>query len=347
MRVLHQDRQAGEIKMQMETLDDLWHLYNIIAPGDIAISVTYRRDESKTDKLRAERGEKKRMVLGIRTERVEFHESESRLRVHGVIVEGPQDVGSYHTLNLGEGDVLTVRKEEWNVTVLDRVRRAVEDSKKPNIVFVSLENDEATIAVLRQYGLKNIATITGPSGGKFYDQKEGGESYYEDIISKVRQLLLPGVPLVILGPGFAKETLLTLAKQTEPELFRHAFIYHTGQAGMQGIHELMKRGIGIEVLKDSRVSEEMALVEKALEEVAKDGPVAYGPAQVAEAVRAGAVELLLVLDTKVKEKEVEEMMASTEQARGRVVVVSEHHEGGMKLESLGGLAALLRYRITY
>jgi protein pelota len=91
----------------------------------------------------------------------------------------------------------------------------------------------------------------------------------------------------------------------------------------------------------------MALVEKALEEVAKDGPVAYGPAQVAEAVRAGAVELLLVLDTKVKEKEVEEMMASTEQARGRVVVVSEHHEGGMKLESLGGLAALLRYRITY
>ena len=65
MRVLKQEEQTGEIKVLIETLDDLWHLYNIILPGDIVIAVTFRRDEVKADKIRAERAEKKRMVLGI------------------------------------------------------------------------------------------------------------------------------------------------------------------------------------------------------------------------------------------------------------------------------------------
>ena len=42
----------------------------------------------------------------------------------------------------------------------------------------------------------------------------------------------------------------------------------------------------------------------------------------------------------------ERVMRAVDQARGKVLVVSTHHDGGRKLASLGGLAALLRYRIT-
>ena len=344
MRVLHQDRQAGEIKFQVETLDDLWHLYNIIMPGDVVISVTYRRDESKTDKLRAERGEKKRMVLGIITEKVDFHESESRLRVHGVIMEGPQDVGSYHTLNLGEGDVLTVRKAEWSSAVLDRVRRAVEDSRKPKILFVSLENDEAVIAIARQFGIQEVARIYAPSTGKMYDQKED-RNYYEDVVEKVKQTAQPAVPIIILGPGFAKEALLTLGKEREPDMFKEAHIYHTGQAGLPGIHELMKEGLGTEVVKGSRAALETKLVEDVLTEIAKDGAVAYGPAEVERAVSMGAVDTLLILDSVVRQNKAGPLMSRVEASRGKVVVVSERFEAGQKLESIGGLAALLRFRL--
>lgn len=344
MRVLHQDRQAGEIKVQVETLDDLWHLYNIIVPGDVIISVTYRRDESKTDKLRAERGEKKRMVLGIRAENIEFQESENRLRVHGVIVEGPQDVGSYHTLNLGEADVLTIRKERWGAAVLDRVRRAVEDSKKPKILFVALENDEAVIAIARQFGIQEIARIYAPSSGKMYEQKDGG-NFYEDIVEKVKQSAEPGVPLVILGPGFAKEALLNRGKEREPELFRGAHIYHTGQAGMAGVHELMKAGLGTEVVQSSRAALETKLVEDALTEIARNGPVAYGPEEVQRAVSLGAVDTLIVLDSAVRKNLYGSLMSSVENARGKVVVVSERFEAGVKLEALGGIAALLRFKL--
>jgi len=87
------------------------------------------------------------------------------------------------------------------------------------------------------------------------------------------------------------------------------------------------------------------MVERVLEEIAKEGPVAYGPKEVEEAVRSGAVETLLVLDPLLREKDLEAMMNAVESSRGKVMVVSEHHEAGKKLEALGGMAALLRFRL--
>ena len=34
MRVLHRDPKTGEIKVRVENPDDLWHLHNLILPGD-------------------------------------------------------------------------------------------------------------------------------------------------------------------------------------------------------------------------------------------------------------------------------------------------------------------------
>ncbi|MDD1770197.1 MAG: mRNA surveillance protein pelota [Methanomassiliicoccales archaeon] len=345
MRVLHQDTRTGEIKLLVDNMDDLWHLYNIIEKGDLVLAVTYRREEAKSDKVRAERGEKKRVFLGIRVDKVEFHEFESRLRITGVIEQGPQDLGAFHTLNLELGDNITIIKEHWRDSTLERIKRAIEDTNRPTIVFVSIENDEATIAVLRQYGIQNVATIYGPSSGKQYEQKED-LSFFDEVIEKVKQLATGEVPLVILGPGFAKEELLSEGKEKAPELFKKAFIYHTGQAGMAGIHELMKEGLGAEVLEGSRVAQETNAVERMLEEIAKDGPVAYGPKEVDEAATAGAVESLLVLDVLLREKDMDPLLKKVEGARGSVMVVSEHHEAGKKLEALGGIAALLRYRMA-
>lgn len=344
MRLLHQDTRTGEIKFQVDNMDDLWHLYNIIDIGDLVLASTYRREEQKADKVRSERGEKRRVFLGIRVEKVEFHEFDNRLRVTGVIERGPQDLGAHHTLNVEEGEALSVIKTNWRGPTLDRIKRALEDSKRPNIVFVSLENDEATIAVLRQYGMQNLATIYGPSGGKMYEQKSD-DDFYLEIIEKVKQLVAGDVPLVVLGPGFAKETLVAMGRQREPEAFKRVHIYHTGQAGMAGVHELMKKGMGAEILEGSRVAEETNMVEKVLEEIAKEGMVAYGPMEVELAVRSGAVETLLVLDPLLREKDLDPLLKAVESSRGKVMVVSEHHEAGRKLEALGGMAALLRFRM--
>src|SRR2546427_1814801 len=81
--------------------------------------------------------------------------------------------------------------------------------------------------------------------------------------------------------------------------------------------------------------------------MATNRPCAYGPAEVAEAIEAGAVETLLVSDAVVRNPGIEDLMRSAESARGAVVLVSRHHEAGQKLEALGGIAALLRVPIKW
>jgi len=105
MKVIFKDLNHGEIKLMPENLDDIWHLYNIIDKEDIVRGFTYRTEEGKDDKIRSKKSEKKRMKLGIRIKEVKFHEFSDRLRIRGIIEEGPQDLGSFHTLNINADDM--------------------------------------------------------------------------------------------------------------------------------------------------------------------------------------------------------------------------------------------------
>ena len=262
MRKLGEDASNESVKLQVETDEDLWHLYNIIEVGDLVTASTTRREEKAADKLRAEKMEKKRMTLGIRIEKIEFSEDDLRLKLLGVIETGPQDIGQHHTLIFENGDSMTIQKKKWRATQLDRVKKAVTESKKPRIVFVSLDQDEATIAILRQYGLKEIATVRSGRSGKQYEEKPSVDGYHGEIHSKLKFIIEPNMPLVLLGPGFEKETLADDLKKIDPEMYKKVYVYHTGQSGMVGINELMKAGMGADVLRESAVGSEIEAVEQ-------------------------------------------------------------------------------------
>jgi len=343
MRVLHRDPKTGEIKLRMENPDDLWHLHNLIQPGDLVRASTYRREEVKTDKLRPERGEKVRVTLTIRVDDVEFQAFSDRLRIIGVIVEGPLDHGRHHTLNVGVDDVLSIIKI-WRAHELRRIDEAVAAAQKPLVAFLSLDDEEALIAQLRQYGVRELATIRAPGHGKMFPSGDAQGAYFEDILAQLRTTEI-GEALVVLGPGFTREAFVKYLKARALQIAAKVHGYGTAHAGMQGIQEALKAGVGAKVFGESRVGYETGLVEKLLEGIATNRPVAYGPAEVDEAAHAGAVETLLVSDAIVRNPGIEELLRDVESARGTVVLVSRHHEAGQKLEALGGIAALLRFAI--
>ena len=345
MRLLGEDRSSESVKLQVETDEDLWHLYNIIEEGDLVTASTTRREEKSADKLRAEKMEKKRMTLGIRIEKIDFSEEDLRLKLLGVIETGPQDIGQHHTLIFENGDSMTIQKNHWRATQIERVQRAVSDSKKPRIIFVSLDQDEATIAVLRQFGLKEITTIRSGRSGKQYEEKPSVDGYHGEIHSKLKFLMEPNMPLVLLGPGFEKESLADDLKKIDPSLYGKIYVYHTGQSGMVGINELMKAGMGADVLRESSVGAELEAVEQLMTAISKDGLGTYGPNEVMSAAMSGAVDKLLILDKKVREQDLDEMVRAVESQKGEVIIVSSQHDGGKILESLGGIGALLRYKV--
>lgn len=153
------------------------------------------------------------------------------------------------------------------------------------------------------------------------------------------------MPIVLLGPGFEKEALLKSIKNIDDNRFRDIYVYHTGQSGMVGINELMKTGMGADILRKSSVGYELESVENLMIEISKDGLGVYGQTEVMNAIISGAVEKLLILDTKIREKNLDDIIRMVESKKGSVIIVSSQHDGGKELASLGGIGALLRYKI--
>ena len=341
MKVVFKDLRKGEIKLRIENEDDLWHLFNIVLPGDLVFAVTQRREEKADDRIRAERGEKKTMRLGIRVEKVEFHEFTDRLRILGVIEEGPQDIGKHHTLNIGVGSQLSVIKEHWTRGQLARIDEAVRSTERPLMTFLTLEDDEAEIYILREYGIKKMASIRFSGLGKQYSSSRK-EDFFSEVLGALHEFYRDGI-LMIIGPGFTKEEFAAWLREKEPALLKRAHIYATSHGGGVGVNEAMKKA-GAEILEGSRMAQETRDVEGLFVEISKDGAAAYGLSDVRRYLMRGAVEKLLILSKLMRTQEGERFMKLAEESGAEVSVISEFGEPGKRLESIGGVAAILRYR---
>jgi protein pelota len=347
VKVIFKDPKTGEIKLVPENLDDIWHLYNIIEEGDIVRMMTFRTAEGeKADKLRAKKTEKKRMKLGLRVEKLAFHEFSNRLRVQGVIIEGPQDLGSHHTFNVDAEEMqpLSIIKERWKAHQLERIDEAVAQRTQPMLVIVSLDDDAATIATLFQSGVQCVAEVDAHRSGKMYESKETTQEYYGEILAVVKSVIKPDSPLVVIGPGFAREHFMKAGKEKEPALFAQSITHATANAGMNGVHEALKIGIVEQITKENRVSKETQAVEKVLEEIKKDGLVMYGKKEVEEALTRGAAEKLLISDVLVRSAEGERLLDAARRTQCSFMIINTMHEAGRKFEGIGGIAALLRFK---
>jgi protein pelota len=329
------------MKILLQSNEDLWHLYNLVEPNDVVFSTTLRREDKIEGKLRPERMEKKKVRLGIRVEEVKFQEFSDKVRIRGRIEEG-EDRGSHHTFNLGINDKLSVFKDGgWKNPHLQRIDEAVASTETPIITFVAMEYDEALIAQLYQYGIKELATIRSKASGKQYPSDYSKEDFYAEIHAKLKQLEA-GDSTVIVGPGFPKDELGSFLR--EKSYGKTIHVYSTAQGGMLGVHEVLRSGIS-KVLEEHRVVYEVKLVEEFLSEIAKDGQFSYGHQEVESALEAGAVDKLLISTDMMRDKKFEPLLSLADRKRSTIITISPHHEVGMKLKKMGGIAALLRYKI--
>ncbi len=347
MKVIFKDLKHGEIKIVPENLDDIWHLYNIIDKGDLVKAITYRTDEQKEDKIRSKKVEKKRMKLGIRVADVKFHEFSDRLRIHGTIEEGPQDLGSFHTLNIDADkmEALTIIKQEWRDYQLQRIDEAVKLRNQEIITFVSLDEDDATIAVLRQSGVQFITEISSKRSGKMFESKDTNPDFFGEILSVVKTNKKKDSTLVIVGPGFTKDHFLKFGKEKDSQLFEKCIVHGTGQPGMNGINEAIKTGIIEQITKENRVVYETNLIEKLFTEIKKDGLSTYGKDEVKNALQNGAVDRLLITDTMIRKDLGEELLKLAKENKSEFTIINTMHEAGKKMEGIGGVGALLRFKI--
>ncbi|KXB09626.1 hypothetical protein AKJ35_00525 [candidate division MSBL1 archaeon SCGC-AAA833F18] len=350
MRIIHRDLKHQQIKVLTETLDDLWHLKNIIDPGDLVTSVTWRRPKIETDKVRPERRKKERVKITLRTEKIEFHKFANRLRILGEIEDGP-DKGEHHTLNVDTNSKLTIIKD-WKDDHLQRLKEAQKASKRPKVLLIAVDDESATFGLVRQYGLEELTRIESGTPGKFYkaDREAAESKFYDEICSTMENFMKhKKIPrAIIAGPGFTKKEVYSHLQEKNPDLAPKTHLGNASTGGKSGLNEIIKRGIVKRVSEKDRISLETELVEKMMNEIAKNGLATYGTEEVKNAAKLGAVEKLLIAD-KALRKNREKMEPILNQARKtgeQITILSTEHEAGAKLMSLGGIGALLRFKTS-
>ena len=332
-------RSFGEIKLFPESSDDLWHLQHLILPGSLVYATTLRSVEGASDKLRPEKQEKRPVRLGIRVEQVEFHEYAVRLRVFGIIENGV-DEGAHHTLNIEPGYEISVIRT-WHQADLDRIDRAVKSAGADAVHILAIEEGDAELYRMHSYGPHQIFSLTAGSG-------KGIEcSTRQDMYDAVIDILKPVTgPLIIAGPGFIKEDFAKRLRALQPDRTAPVMVTETRRSGRGAIQEVIGQGILEKLTGDLQLAHEVRYLDELIARIARNEPVAYGETEVADAVKFGAVETLLIADSGLRTPSVTSVIEEAEQMRAGVVILSTRFEPGERLEKLGGIAALLRYPIS-
>jgi len=328
-------RSKDGIKIKVEDEDDLYYLHNIVKEGDIVRGLTSREKEEKTDRIRPEKKEKIKMEVDLRVERSKFQPFSSNLRVSGTIVGGEFD-GRCHTLGVGVKDGITIKKERWGTDDLNRLKEAVTLSKIPSIICIAVDDEICTIALVRRYGVQELATIRSDKTGKRGEGKDYRSGYYGSILVHLKEL---ENEIAVVGPGFEKEHLSAFLREKGFKVYMES----VSSAGMTGAIEAIKRGVVEKIGAKDRVSEEVGDVERFLEAIAKGNKVAYGVKEVRKAIELGACEKLLITDALSRTELGEELLKENRRIRGKFIIISTHHEGGKKLKAMGGVGALLRF----
>jgi protein pelota len=335
-----------------ESLDDLWHLSYVLEPGDLVSGETTRRIQRNDDRMRDTGGEREPMSVTITVEESEFHKFANRLRVSGTIESASREdqVGHHHTLNVEERAEIDIEKI-WKSDQRERIEEAVEATENADVAIATVEEGAASIHTVAQYGADEYASFTGPTGKGEYARERS--ELFGDLASALSHLDVDAI--LLAGPGFTKDDARKYIGRNAPEVLEKlGATVDTSAIGDRGVHEVLKRGAVEEVQAETRIAEEAERIDDLTARIAQGAEATYGIEAVAEAAEYGAIEELLVLDERLREERtgegewtvnVNEVIERVEQQGGSVTVFSSEFAPGNQLDSLGGIAALLRYRL--
>lgn len=334
-----------------ENVDDLWHLSHVLEPGDRVGGDTTRRIQRNDENLRDTGGQREHLVVTLQLEDIEFARFANRLRAGGEIISCSREdeLGHYHTLNVEPHDEIVVTKK-FAPDQRERIEAAEEAAQNADVAVATIEEGEAHIHTVAQYGTEERFSRTATTGKGEYAQPR--TELFAELASALARMDVDAI--ILAGPGFTKQDAQDYIQSNYPAIADQLTVVDTAAVGDRGVHEVLKRGAVDEVQTQTRISAEAELIDQLMEGIATGEKVAYGIDEVAEAAEFGAVADLLVVDDRLREErrgagewstDVDTVLENVEQQGGSVTVLSGEFDPGQRLRNLGGIAALLRYRL--
>lgn len=341
MRIIKFYESAGTLKLRVETLDDLWTVQRIVFANDLVRSESERRFRPTESDI----GEMKKVMITLRVEKTELDKSASRLRVLGKIVEGKPieyvRLNSYHTLNIAPGDVIELIKTLWPDYLINVVKSAVADSKKPRLGLIVVDDEKALPAYMLGYGVEFGNEIYSRLS-KRMSQKEFQEQqkrYFDEILETVKNMRVDTI--VIAGPGFTKDDIKNYVTEAGviKKMGKQLIFENVSNAERSGVYELI-RGERVEhLLEKERIRIEFRLMEEFLKGL-EGGSSKYGLDNVDASVEGGSARVVLVNDSVLGEQQFQKSLSKAEERRIKIEVFNSSDEVGSQLHSFKDIATI-------
>jgi len=336
-------RRDRSIRVKAEIAEDLWHLEKIIKPGDSVTSTSTRKFTNDAGK-----SERKPVTVTVEVEKVEFHKPSQKLRVLGTITAGhPAEyvqIKQHHAIEVGPLDVISIEKE-WHGFELDRLREAEKASKRPKLGVITIDDREAEVFMIREYGIESVGVAHRSGTGKYAEgSKNAKNDYYDEIFFILSHQ--PVEQFILCGPGFEKDNFYKHLQDRDAAMAKRMIVTSTNDVGSKGVQELVSKDEISKITQQHRYAQESLVIEELVVVIAKE-KATYGYDKVMEALDFGAVDKLLVIDSLLfKDRDrIEALVDKAEKIRAKVFIISHENDASQKLEGFTGVAAILRFKV--
>ena len=349
MKILEFDDKRGFAKLRIDNLDDLWLLTRVINKSDIIGSET-TRIVKKGD---SEDGQRKKMYVKLEVDKLDLQGNV--LRILGKLDEcsNPEvPLGSFHTISVEPSTNIELFKsiKKWE---LQRIKEAEESSKRPKVLLCAADYGDATVAIVKEYGVDFVTDVfENLSEKEVKDYEKNKDAFIIKLLETLETIAKTNniQNIVIGGVGFLTDNIKLVISKF-PTLKKNASLVKIYHSDKPGINELIKMGAVEKVSQKNRVSEETKFIEEVFKRIAKEEFVSYGTAEVKKAVEYGAVETMLVSEDLIDEcrannifDDLDNLISSGEKAGAVIKIISSNHDAGERFSKIG-IAALLRFKI--
>ncbi len=341
-------------RIRVDDQDDLWVLAQVCRKGIQIGMLGHRRDSTTGNKDggRAKETERKTMWIVLEIEQNEYHSFSESLRTTGIIIEAPIDQGRHHTHSIEMNSEIQLNWRDI-IPIEDRelLQKSADLGAKVKVLLIVVENDEIQLFEVTPNGLKDGSEFNLRGGGKREgDSAPTRDSFFEDTAKETMLVVRPGMPLLLCGPGSARERFAEALKNAGcKETIRTV---STSIGGRAAANEVLREGLADDVLGEHTIVRQTRLIEDALSRVGTGGAVAYGALEILDAAEQGAVETLIILADLLRDETqycVDKTWSTVSElvleSGGEVEQSSTDHDAGAQLLGFGGVIALLRWKL--
>ncbi len=347
----------NRIAITPEEPDDLFNLRRTIEIGDNIIADTTRVIKQDKEFARPDKGERVKVRINLRVEKISFDDTIDRLKISGIIITSNNESiprGLYHSLGIKINDTIILEKERWSEDYI----KLISSASELKYILISMDSEETSIAKLNGTNLKITPNIYSGKSGKRYAANQKNEiqmkSYFENIKKSLEIYKEEvGIKIIIFGPGETKRKFLNYLKEKKESYENKDLTLIEGieTSGEDGFFVFLRSDVMKEMLANSKIAIVSTILDNMMYQINKgEKKFAIGINEIKYADSLNAIDTLVYSDKvflEVKEDEFIKMLNEIESKKNvKTFATDSSTDIGMRVSSLGGIIAILRYQIN-